>query len=525
MNMSVDDNPVLTRVAESLKPFIKTRQEALRIRRTLSLYLASAIGGLNEDVISPLAAPGRDVHVKGIPPGVSGIRKDYLLALRANVKAHDSYEQTLRQLSLATEKSPKVNEGNQEECGALPVSTYLDLAAVQTQHEKLKVIQGYADTLRKKVDASEDRLSIRQDADSNDFTPQTVEGHIPDNSTGIETQSRTLIMQLEKAVLRAHDSLTREKRLLEELKSKNSNIGKPADAVQLPQAARTLALRKTRDELISWIEQQLAKVNEAEGHSRRQASSGGVDTATDIEQRKRDIEGTYQLYLGVRRSILDLLSTRPVVPAVNIQSKRELRSYGRPENCVPRPARDATMALPYVTEYMIPLANAQKALHQQEAHLSCSLNSRKRVMNRVLDRLADESHLLANHPMLALQPRFKHAVAALGGSKRSPSPSIETSEMTEDVNTARHAQAWAFAADAARATTNKSLDEILRKGEIYASAAESTLREMQDILGVDSDEGGDNSGGDIWNSNQSPIAKGTWADLDGNLGASTSRLM
>lgn len=525
--MSVGDNPVLTSVAQSLKPFIKTRQEALRVRRILSLYLASAIGGLSEDTISPLslAVPGRDVYVKAIPPGISGIRKDYLLALRANAKARDSYEQTLRQMSLATENSPKVNQGEQEGCGALHVSTYLDLAQLQKQYEKLKIIQGYLDEFRKKVAASDDGFSvspIRQDADSNDFTPPTVEKHIPTNASGIDNQSRTLITQLEKAVLRANDALERERRLLDKLKSKNRSIGKPGHAVQLTQATKTLALRKTRDELVSWIEQKLAKVNEAEDNPRAQSPLGSINSATAIEQHKGEIEKTYQRYLGVRRSIVDVLLTQHAVHDAGTQSRRESKNSDRSEKSVLRPTRDATMALPYITESMIPFANAQNALLQQEAHLSCSLNAHKRVLNRVLDRLADESHLLANYPMLSLQPRFKHAVAALGGSKLSPSPPKDTPETTEDVITARHAQAWAFAAEAARVATNKGLDERLRQGEQHAIAAESTLIEMQDMLGVDSDEGGDNSGADVWNPNQSPIGKGTWAGLDGNLGASTS---
>ena len=65
----------LPRVTEALKPFIKTRQEVLHIRRVLSLYLASHIEGLpNGDLsLTSLATPGSQVRVKRIPPELTGV--------------------------------------------------------------------------------------------------------------------------------------------------------------------------------------------------------------------------------------------------------------------------------------------------------------------------------------------------------------------------------------------------------------------------------------------------------------------
>ena len=99
--MTTLEDALFSRITESLGPHIKTRSEALRIRRILTLYLASALAVSNGRMISPmsLAIPGQDVYVKSIPSDISGIRRDYLLALQAHVKARQNYERTSRKLS------------------------------------------------------------------------------------------------------------------------------------------------------------------------------------------------------------------------------------------------------------------------------------------------------------------------------------------------------------------------------------------------------------------------------------------
>lgn len=66
--------------------------------------------------------------------------------------------------------------------------------------------------------------------------------------------------------------------------------------------------------------------------------------------------------------------------------------------------------------------------------------------------------------MLAIPPRFKAIVAAVAGPKASTSPFPNRSETVEGSNIARQAQAWAFAADAARTAINTDFGRRLLGG-------------------------------------------------------------
>lgn len=285
---------------------------------------------------------------------------------------------------------------------------------------------------------------------------------------------------------------------------------------------RIRALTRTRDELVSWVEQQLAKVDGTENYSQTQPASQSADGMLGIEARKEEVERAYKDYLNVRQSIVDLLSDRRTVPKIEYQKEQGgFKDSESPEIKLEEPIRYASKALPYVTEHLIPATDAQKALLQQEGHLLNSLNNQMRAMNKELDRLAEESHLLANYPILALQPRFKDAVAALGGSKLSPSPISHKANPTEDLKLARHARAWTFAAGAAKKTLDADLVERLGRGEQHANAAEKTLGELQDLIGFDGDGNDGHNDHDLWNPNGSPITSGIWAGLDGKIGSSS----
>ena len=488
------------------------------------MYVASAIGGMDGGTITPLslAVPGRDVYVKSIPPEMSGIRKDYLLALQANIRARKAYEHTSQQLIVATENNSSVVLDRPKGRDAWHISTYLDLAQLQKQFQKLNVIQTHLDELRKNKISSKDLHSanqIRQEANAINLIPPATEDHAQARH---DVQTQTLITRLEKAVLRANHALNCEKALLEDLRSKRRVQEEAADAVQPPQATRIRALQKTRDELIAWIEQQLTDINGVEADSEAQEFSRSEDSRAEFEQRKGEIEKTYQNYLEVRRSIVTLLSRRPSIADIDFQMNQKQSLSSDLETGAQQPSRDATTALPLITEHMIPYADAQKAILQQEAHISSSLDIQKRAMNRVLDRLADESHLLANYPISPMEPRFQRSPVTSGGSKLSPSPLEDTSMAIDDARLSRQAQAWAFASDAARAANNTALGEQLDSGERHAAAAKGTLSDMQDLLGVDNDDGSDDSNADIWNPEQSVVTQGIWAGLDGSLGVGIS---
>ena len=524
--MSTDNDAILLQIKDALKPLIRDRKETLRIRRILSMYLASSIGGLNESMISPvsISAPNQDVFVRDLPPELSGIRKEYILALQANVEARKSYERTSQKLTLVTQKKANLEQRSREPSYPPSSSSLLELSQLQHKYERLKIIQDYLGLLRRKEPAGEEYLSIssiwpKLNAADDDWAAPESPMEVEASNTDVHDQP--LITRLEKAVLRANESVKQEKRLLEEIKVKHQNLREHEKPRQHPQSARAPALARARDELVAWMEQMLAKVDTTEGDSQIDVSRS-QDNLLDIEERKRDAQKTYQDYLEVRKSLLDLLSHRRSIPEVSFRElRKESENPGDPKSSQRFFVRHTKDILPYVTEHLIPDADAKKALLHQDNHLSNGLSAQKVMIANVLDKLADESHLLADHPLLASQPRFKDTVTGLKDLRLSPSPIDHSLETTVDSKIVEKARVWAFAAGAARTASHTDLDRRLRRGEERATAAEKTLEELQELMGVDGSEAHDHNDQDLWNPSVR-VSNGVWTALDGNIGGTSA---
>ncbi|KAL8794277.1 MAG: hypothetical protein Q9195_003103 [Heterodermia aff. obscurata] len=520
--MSAYNDPILLRVTDALKPFIRDRKETLRIRRILSVYLASMIGGSDESLNSPISisALNQDLSVQALPRGLSGIRKEYLLALQANVEARKSYERTSQKLSLITRKKANLEQRPRELSYPPSASSLLELSQLQHRYERLKIIQGYLSLLRRKEPANEEYLSIssirpKSSAADDNWPAQGNSSEAEASETDVQSQS--LITRLEKAVLGANESVKREKRLFEEFKVKHLNLREREKPPHHPQATRAHALARARDELVAWMEQMLAKVDTTEGDSQIDMSRESQENLLDIEKRREDIQKTYQDYLEVRKSLVGLLSRRRNIPEVDLNDiRKESKDPGNPESNHKKIFRHATNILPYVTEYLIPVADAQEALLHQDGHLSNGLNVQKVETTNVLDRLGDESHLLADYPSLASQPHFKDTVTGLKTPGRSPSPFEDGLETTMDSKIVGKARLWACAAGAARTASHADLNRRLWRGEERATAAEETLEELQELIGVNDSEADDHNDHDLWNPNVK-VSNGVWSGLDGNV--------
>ena len=525
--MSTYNDPILLRVMDALKPFIRDRKETIRIRRILSTYLASMIGGSDESITSPLSisALNQGLFVQELPQELSGIRKEYLLALQANIEARKNYERTSQKLNLITKKKANLEQLPRELNYPQSASSLLELSQLQHSYERLKIIQGYLDLLRRKEPANEEYLStssIWPKLNVPDDDWPALESSMEAEASETDAHSQSLITQLEKDVLRANESVRQEKRLLEEFKVDRQNLREREKPLQRPQSTRAPALARARDELVAWMEQMLGKVDTTEGEPRIDVQRGSQDNLLDIEKRKTDIQKTYQDYLEVRKSLVGLLSQRRNIPQVTLQEmQKESKKPGYPESNHTKAMRHATDILPYVTEHLIPAADGQKALLHQDGHLLNGLNAQKVMITNVLDRLADESHLLTEYPSLASQPGLKDNVTESKTLGLSPSPFDGSLETTMDSKIVGKARVWASAAGAARIASHADLNRRLRRGEERATAAEETLEELQELIGVDDFEADDHNDQDLWNPSVR-ASSGVWTGLDGNFGGTSA---
>lgn len=533
--MTLDDPQVhIPQLGKPLAPYVKSRQEALRIRQALTCYLRSLITFDDADPSTQsshlaLCVPIDAVtDVKRIPIDLTGLRKQYLQALQANVAARKEFsavsEDVVSMRRQRAPKHPSPEFEDQQDPGA-DLRDYLLLLRERRRKAKLQVFQHYLEELKEKeVNRLEDF------EDKNDSSPELLlaDGMDADVSggKGSEGDLESLVHNLERAVVRARGQLDREKQLFEKLKARHDARDK---AVTVASALKFKALQRTRDELVQWIEERLVADGDPDESLVQDLPAEEIEKAQRaIELQKTHIAEQYAAYLEARREVLDAAS-RACQP-VTVTPKPPPRSTPNDASIQTIPPPNPLDVLAHASEIMIPLSKSQKALALQKSFLSGLLAKEKSTALRALHRLSDESHLLPEYPILARQPRFKHAVAALNSRNSPPTPTQAPPDEVKSM-----AEAWAFASEAAATNQRDRVQQKVALGTEVARDARKTLDEVYHILNQDLEsvlQDGGPASSDIWasearstrgpvRSNASRIerrAKGPWAGLDGRVG-------
>jgi hypothetical protein len=194
------------------------------------------------------------------------------------------------------------------------------------------------------------------------------------------------VVELKKAILRAKSTIDSSER-------QDSSEERQRDG-----GSELHALQQARNELISWIERQLALIgdSQAEEVTDNNASSpvkNGSDEEDSHVATPEEILQLYDHYLEARNSLLDTVQQpqdiSPLAPAPKSPKQ-------------PRPAQDndpatttATALLPFISPFLA-ARSAEQALVHQAAYVRRQLSAAEASSERDLRRLADESHLV--HP-------------------------------------------------------------------------------------------------------------------------------
>lgn len=521
-----------------LAPYVRSRQEVLRIRQALTVYLRSLIVFADAAETSnqapshlALCVPNDAVEdVKRIPADLTGLRKEYLQALQANVaarKEHRAVSEDVAALRRQRSSPARSTESADPQEPGADLQNYLLLLRDQRRHGKLQVFQHYLAELSRKEAADFDDIGAGEDPNQQLLAPQETDTNAPGRN-GTNTDLDDLVHQLERAVVRARTQLDREKQLFEKAKARHTareseGLGEPSAAAQAH------ALQRTRDELVQWVEERLVSEGDPDESIVQDLPPEELEeTQRLLEEKKQQIAERYAAYLQARKELLDAAS-RACQP-ITVTSKPSPRPAYRnevptQETYPPDPVDIAS----YANETLVPLSKSQKALALQKSFLSGLLSKENATTLRTFHRLSDESHLLPEYPILARQPRFKHAVAAL--NSRNASQSANRKESDEVVNLA---EAWAFAASEAATNEREYVQQKVALGMEVARDTRDTLDEVyttlnQDLREVmeDAEHGTDAS--DIWaseaRSTKDPSSsrlekrlKGPWARLDGRVG-------
>ncbi|KAB8233320.1 uncharacterized protein BDW43DRAFT_276987 [Aspergillus alliaceus] len=510
--------------ASPLAPYIKTRQEALRIRQALTSYLRSQLTFADDDPDHPnshaqshlsLCVPQDAViDVKPIPSELTGLRKEYLQALQANLNAKKEYRAVSeRHISRVSQGGDTAGVGTRAVDPNTELKAYLRLLRDRRRHAKLQITEHYFEELKTRNSIKPEDFDNTGSRSKQFALPTDLKEGQNDSSSGDEIES--LLHNLERAVVRARSQLDREKSLLEELRAQHETGNGPGNDGVLP-GVKVAALQQTRDALVQWVEEKLMSVGSNEEGLMQEIPPEEIEKSDHLlEIQKAQVAEQYAAYVDARKRLLDAAS-RACQPVGTISeqpaSHPTKQSKATPEETS---SLEPVELLSFVDDFLLPLSKCQRALALQKFYLAGILAKEKSTTLRMLNRLSDESHLLPEYPILA-----RHAT-------------IPT-EPTKPDEVVALAEAWAFASEAAGMNEREYVKQTIEEGIETAQDAEKVLREVYDVLNQDLEEvlrdQGKEGRTDIWaheaQSSKSRMrpggngkrAKGPWARLDGRIG-------
>lgn len=177
-----------------------------------------------------------------------------------------------------------------------------------------------------------------------------------------------------------------------------------------------LALRAARDELITWIEGELAKLAQLEEqsqlsvdhrtptkHNRHESLDGRGKRGSESIPPQDQVQALYERYIAARSALISgveavtTVSNEIVLPS-SILSATDLPISTLPakENRIP-----PTDVLPYVHTLLL-AARDERALLQQTSYVRSLLSQKREQAQRIIQKLASESHLVPQDTESAL---------------------------------------------------------------------------------------------------------------------------
>ncbi|GME25413.1 hypothetical protein GTA08_BOTSDO02450 [Neofusicoccum parvum] len=509
-------------VDDALRPYIHTRQETLRIRKVLAEHLRAQInrqqqqhqphqqGAESTTPIAPLTlacAPPELLPEDSLsafpppapPPELTGLRRRYWEAVQAHALAkrrrdalHGELDELRRASHIRAAALPAKPGGcldtephssfPSSAAAALPdgssdVQNYIALLHQRRRHAKLQIL---LDALDRIADAAGDddaqpnplqreaRQWVKEKLGDAPVPPPEIAGESSSGGGGdaaaiaaAEDAVRNHVLRLKKELLLAKQSLDAE----------TTQRGRAADAgpaAALPVQgsigkasaveAQVAALRAARDELIAWIEGELAKmadesllsVGTAAGatpqRSSEQASSADDDEDDDAPIQDR-VEALYARYVSARAALVAAVdaataAAKDVTPASTLPATAppdQPQAQPQPQP----PTLPPSAVLPF-TPALLRAAADERLLAQQTTYLRHRVAAAQQDARASMDRLASESHLVA--------PGDAEAIGAL---------------------------AWARAASGKAAEADGAVAALLEEGVARVDGARAVLAELE----------------------------------------------
>jgi hypothetical protein len=377
-------------VDRALSSYIHNREDTLRIRRTLSKYLTSSLRPvsaatqnqhLNHECPQNLSAASTN------PPGLKDARLEYLQALRAKSQAQTRHREL--QASLEDLRNRYVAENPtqpESEYDNEVTRGYVALLRQRRRHAELLVIQESLDkllTAKPSTAAADPRASIKSAiGEQPDLPAQRLE------QLSQAEDDQTWVFKLKQEVLEARTAMERAQAARK----------KAQDEMQPSLQAQVHALERARDELVDWVQGELAKMEE-DSVFLEDASPVkrplNVAAPVDLASAETQIRESYNKYIEARASLLEAHASlqQPLNVRTDDQNGGQTTPNEESKTTATKPVRPITKLLPYLP-HLTQIANNERSLLQQSVYLKNQIASADQDIEEALLRLSGESHLL-----------------------------------------------------------------------------------------------------------------------------------
>ncbi|KAJ4864224.1 hypothetical protein T069G_00754 [Trichoderma breve] len=467
-----DHHPeILLKFQKQLDPYIKPREQVNYIRRVLALHLGTCAG--NGAIQSPLFLIDSSQEVT-TPSDLTGVFREYVEALQANTAARRQFD------SLLKNNTPEDPEPPNPKANSVDLlEERICLLKLRQKRESLLAARQSLDLIMEKPAATREFLDAKhifQGSPGVPSAPDDVINSLALDQTSPQSGLSDRIQQLEKTVLRAKLLLKQEEQTVQETRARSKN---QFDMVS--NGARMEALTTTRNELITWIETELAKASP--GGSTGAAKSGNhksrVSPST-IAANLEEISKKYAKYVSSRKTLLDLETqqfqlSQPSHPSL-LPPAQLVAGLDRSSNKPPMPIDH--LLTPYLRA-LAAISVSQKAAISQKAFFTSALSKQNQDACQLLGRLGEESHLLPSYPM-------KDSLRRRSGIQ------TEIASKSEHPDISKRIKPWVFAADSAKIALLEYAAETVDIGQVALENCLENLREIDFLLGHP-EEGEDSS--------------------------------
>lgn len=419
---SDDEEALIARLRNAFAENVTSRSEAARIRRSIAAKVNSYLDyeGRSEGVPVRVNSPGKEI---------TGIRRRYLEALKTNLEARERYEQA------TSSRRRKVPPSHASFSQADIVFIHLELARLEKRHKELDIRRRYVSTL------SQDAATLRdlEMPSEQRSVLDVAEGNNEEIASSV-ARVKSLTSKLRKATLQANHQLERQKMLLARTDQTPTRTGPGRDELQ----TRARAIAATRNVLVSWLDEKLSAGGDEQTE---EDQSGGPDD--EVALPGASIADHYQRYLVARKELIEA-GKEPVRPLA-VSELDSSDSAETPANEQP-PTSDDLYLIQAIRTRLVPLLQQQSDSMILQKYSSVQIAKERQDTLGVLERLAEESHLLSTYP---------------------------TGEIEGKDDLARNLASWISAANASSVSVTSVIEQHHKDGLQALEKAEVELAELK----------------------------------------------